>query len=179
MKHKSEAFEKFTLYKKFVEKQTSFKIKTLRFDHGGYNKESKACRLVNIKNQKIFISRDVFFNENLYDLKTTYLQKKNEELLLDLELFKHPTTTVRTNEQNIQHVRRMSSPPILHLQDIHVFDQHSLYSTSQNVREQLPFYIDIIDDFSKLLLSNDNKILHLKHDEAHSTLQVLKLLLSS
>lgn len=49
MKLKSKAFEKFTLYKKIVEKQTSFKIKTLRSDQGGeytsndfkdfYNKE--------------------------------------------------------------------------------------------------------------------------------------------
>lgn len=49
-----------------------------------YSKKSKAYRLMNIQNQQILISRDVLFNENLHDLqKTTYLQKDNEELLVD------------------------------------------------------------------------------------------------
>lgn len=51
----------------------------------GYSKESKSYRIMTIQNQKILISRNVLFNENLYDQKTTtYLQKDNEELLIDL-----------------------------------------------------------------------------------------------
>nr|PNR60462.1 hypothetical protein PHYPA_003255 [Physcomitrium patens] len=65
----------------------------------GYSEESKAYRLINIQSQQILISRDILFNENLHDSKTiTYLQKHNEELLLDLELLKHPSITKRINE---------------------------------------------------------------------------------
>nr|PNR44388.1 hypothetical protein PHYPA_016772 [Physcomitrium patens] len=136
MKYKFEVFEKFTLNKNFVKKQTSFKFKTLRSNSGGeyksneifdwkiytfisketkkkldshskeaiflgYSEESKAYRLVNIQNQKILISKNILFNKNLYDSKAKYLPKDNKELLLDLELFKHPITIIRTNEQNI------------------------------------------------------------------------------
>lgn len=52
MKYKFEAFEKFTLYKKFVGKQTSFKIKTLRSDRGDKytsNDFKKFCNKEGIK----------------------------------------------------------------------------------------------------------------------------------
>nr|PNR30487.1 hypothetical protein PHYPA_026803 [Physcomitrium patens] len=145
--------------------RSSFKSETSNIQtiSKGYRKESKAYRLMNVKNQKIIISRDVIFNENLHDPQATYLQKDNKEFLIDLELFKHPTTTIKTNQQNIPLVQGMSSPPILHLQDNYEFDQHLLHIMFLNMAEQPPSQIDIINNFSQLSLSNDDEILPLEH----------------
>lgn len=51
MKVKFEVFEKFTLYKNFVEKQTSFKIKILRSNYRSEFKSNKFKDLCNKKNQ--------------------------------------------------------------------------------------------------------------------------------
>jgi len=54
MKHKSEAFSKFQLYKSYVEKQTHYKIKILRTDQGGEylsNEFSTFCQEQGIKRE--------------------------------------------------------------------------------------------------------------------------------
>lgn len=52
------------------------------------------------QNQQILVLRDFFFNEDLHDKKAKlFLHKNNKELLIDLELFKHPSTIIRFNEK--------------------------------------------------------------------------------
>lgn len=87
------------------------------------------------------------------------MQKDNEEFLIDLKLFKNPSKTIRSNEKNISHIQRMSLPsmllPKLPPQETYIFDHQQIHNTSQNVRELSPSYIDVIEAFSQLSLSND------------------------
>nr|PNR26060.1 hypothetical protein PHYPA_031171 [Physcomitrium patens] len=115
----------------------------------------------------------------MWPRKSTYIGD-NEEFLLDLKLFKNPSISIRTNEQNIPLIQSMSFPLMPPLQKkTHVFDEQPIYNTSSNVGEQPPFYINIIEDFSQLSLLNDQEILPLKDDEVHSTLQIPNLPSSS
>nr|PNR50093.1 hypothetical protein PHYPA_011990 [Physcomitrium patens] len=125
----------------------------------GYSEESKVYRLMNIQSQQILISRDVLFNENLHDLQTTpYLQKDNEELVLDLELLKHLSITKKTNEQILPSIQGMSFTSMSIPQETHVFDQSPIHSIPSNVGKQPPSHINVIEDFCQLSLQNDQDL---------------------
>nr|GEU77336.1 hypothetical protein [Tanacetum cinerariifolium] len=86
LKHKHEVLETFEVFQKEVENQLEKTIKSLRFNHGGYPKETMGYYFYNPFENKVFVARNAEFFES------NHLDQEASGSLEDLEIIQEEDT---------------------------------------------------------------------------------------